>query len=142
MEHLKREAFFKPAIELIQIVCQMLIMHSAGMVSCNRWCLSYLSTLKQNHWKIIYSLACQNNSSLPLWSHFSVCIWPVYTRFYPPFCKHLLLPDGAVWVLQWTTVCCCCVIQLNNSWVAVNGLHFHIVRAKLMEKSKKPQHGV
>ncbi len=85
-----------------------------GMVSCNWWCLSYLSTLKQNHWKIICSLACQNNSSLPLWSPFPVCIWPVYTRLYPPFCKHLLWPDGAVWVLQWTMVCRCC--RLNESW--------------------------
>ncbi len=36
-----------------------------GMVSCNWLCLSYLSTLNQNHWKRICSLACQNNSSLP-----------------------------------------------------------------------------
>ncbi len=28
-----------------------------GMVSCNWWFRSYLSTLKQNHWKIIGSLA-------------------------------------------------------------------------------------
>ncbi len=85
-----------------------------GMVSCNWWCLSYLSTLKQDHWKRICSLACQNNSSLPLWSPFPVCIWHVYTRLYPPFCKHLLWPDGAVWVLQWTMVCHCC--RLNESW--------------------------
>ncbi len=85
-----------------------------GMVSCNWWCLSCLSTLKQNHWNIICSLACQNNSSLPLWSPFTVCIWPVYTRLCPPFCKHLLWPDGAVWVLQWTMVCRCC--RLNESW--------------------------
>ncbi len=49
---------------------------SWGRVSCNWWCLSYLSTLKQSPWKIICSLACQNNSSLPLWSPFPVCIWP------------------------------------------------------------------
>ncbi len=42
-----------------------------GMVSCNWWCLSDLSTLKQNHWKRICSLAFQNNSSLPLWSPFT-----------------------------------------------------------------------
>ncbi len=84
-----------------------------GMVSCNGWCLLYLSTLKQNHWKRICSLACQNNSSLPLWCPFPVCIWPVYTRLYPPFCKHLHWPDGAVWVLQWSMVCRCC--RLNES---------------------------
>ncbi len=85
-----------------------------GMVSCNCWCLSEVSTLKQNHWEIICSIACQNNSSLPLWSPFPVCIWPVYTRLYPPFCKHLLWTDWAVWVLQWTTVCRCC--KLDESW--------------------------
>ncbi len=37
-----------------------------GMVPCNCWCLSEVSTLKQNHWEIICSIACQNNSSLPL----------------------------------------------------------------------------
>ncbi len=75
-----------------------------GMVSCNWWCLSCISTLKQNHWKRICSLACQNNSSLPLWSPFPVCIWPVYTRLYPPFCKHLLWPDGAVTKHCWCLV--------------------------------------
>ncbi len=84
-----------------------------GMVSYNWWYLSYFSTLKQNHWKRIGSLTYQNNSSLPLWSPFPVCIWPVYTRLYPPSCKHLLWPDGAVWVLQWTMVCHCC--RLNES---------------------------
>ncbi len=64
----------------VQIVCQLLILHSAGGWW---WCLSYLSTLKQNHWMRICSLACQNNSSLTLWSPFPVCIWPVYTRIYP-----------------------------------------------------------
>ncbi len=67
-----------------------------GMVFCNWWCLSDLSTLRQNHWKIICSLVFQNNSSLPLWSPFPVCIWPVYTTRCPPSCKHLLWPDGAV----------------------------------------------
>ncbi len=95
----------------VQIVCQLLILHSAGGWW---WCLSYLSTLKQNHWKMICSLVCQNNSSLTLWSPFPVCIWPVYTRLYPPFCKHLLWPDRAVWVLQWTMVCRCC--RLNEFW--------------------------
>ncbi len=66
----------------VQIVCQLLILHSAGGWW---WCLSYLSTLKQNHWKMICSLAYQNNSSLTLWSPFPVCIWPVYTRLYIPF---------------------------------------------------------
>ncbi len=78
----------------------------------NWWCLSYLSTLKQNLWKRTWSLASRNNFSLPLWSPFPVCIWPVYTRLYPPSFKHLLWPDGAVWVLQWTMVCHCC--RLNN----------------------------
>ncbi len=54
-----------------------------GMVSCNWWYLSYLFTLKHRHWKIICSLACQNNTSLPLWSPFPGCIWPVCTRLYP-----------------------------------------------------------
>ncbi len=40
-----------------------------GMVSCYWWCLLYLSTLDQNHWKRNCSLACQNYSSLPL--HFA-----------------------------------------------------------------------
>ncbi len=53
------------------------------MVSCNWWCLSDFSTLKQNHWKIIWSLAFHNNSSFPLGSPFPVCIWPVYTTFVP-----------------------------------------------------------
>ncbi len=35
---------FKTAVELIQIVCQLLILHNAG-----GWRLSDLSTLKQNH---------------------------------------------------------------------------------------------
>ncbi len=39
---------------------------------------------------------------LPLWSPFPVCIWPVYTRLCSHSCKHLLWPDRAVWVLQWT----------------------------------------
>ncbi len=64
-----------------------------GMVSCNWWCLSYLSTLKQNHWKRIGSLAYRNKSSLLLWSPLPVCIWSVYTILYPPSCKHLLWPD-------------------------------------------------
>ncbi len=46
-----------------------------GMVSCNWWCLPYLSTLKQNHWKRIGSLAYRNTSSLLLGSPFPVCIW-------------------------------------------------------------------
>ncbi len=54
-----------------------------GMVSCNWWCFSDLFTLKQNHWKRISTLAFQNNSSLPLWSPFPVCIWPVFTRLCP-----------------------------------------------------------
>ncbi len=58
------------------------------MVSCNWWCISYLSTLKQNHWKRILSLACQNNSSLPLWSPFPMSIWPVYSRRYPLFAEN------------------------------------------------------
>ncbi len=72
-----------------------------GMVSCNWWCLSDLSTLKQDHWKRNGSLAFQNNSSLTLKdeSPFPVCIWPVYTRLCSPSCKHLLWPDRAVWVL-------------------------------------------
>ncbi len=37
-----------------------------GMMSCNWCCLSYLSTLKQNHWKRIRSLAYLNNPSLLL----------------------------------------------------------------------------
>ncbi len=85
-----------------------------GMVSCNWWSLSYLSTLKQNHWKRIGSLAYRNNSSVLFWSNFTVCIWPVYTRLYTPSCKHLLWPDKAVWVWQWTMVCHCC--RLNESW--------------------------
>ncbi len=85
-----------------------------GMVSCKWWCLSYLSTLKQNHWKRFGSLAYRNNSSLIFWSPFPVCIWPVYSRLYPLFCKHLLWPDRAVGVLHWTMVCRCC--RLNESW--------------------------
>ncbi len=85
-----------------------------GMVSCSWLSLSDLSTLMLNHWNRIGSLAYWNNSSLLLWSPFPVCIWPVYTRLYPPFCKHFLWPDGAVWVLQWTVVCHCC--RLNESW--------------------------
>ncbi len=71
-----------------------------GMVFCSWLSLSDLSTLMLSHRKIIGSLAYRNDSSLPLWSPFPGCIWPVYTRFYPPSCKHLLWPDGAVWVLQ------------------------------------------
>ncbi len=51
-----------------------------GMVSCSWLSLSDFSTLKQNHWKIIGSLAYQDNSSLLLWSPFPVCMWPLYTR--------------------------------------------------------------
>ncbi len=58
-----------------------------GMVSCSWWCLSDLSTLKPCHWKRIGSLAHRNNSSLPLWSPFPVCIWPVYTRICSHSCK-------------------------------------------------------
>ncbi len=58
-----------------------------GMVSCNWWCLPYLSTPKQNHWKIICSLAFQNNLSLLFWFPFPVCIWPVYTRRCRPSCN-------------------------------------------------------
>ncbi len=61
-----------------------------GMVSCNWWCLSYLSTLKQNHWKRIGSFTYWNNSSLLLWYPFPVCIWSVYTRLDHPSCKHFL----------------------------------------------------
>ncbi len=69
-------------------VCQLFILHSAGgMVSCCCLSLSDLSTLMLSHWKIIGSLTYRNNSSLPLWSSSPVCIWPVYTRFYPPSCK-------------------------------------------------------
>ncbi len=88
-----------------------------GMVSCNWWCLSNLSTLNQNHWKRIGSLAYHNNSSLLLWSPFPVCIWPVYSILSLPPCEHLLWPDEAVWVLKWTMVCHCCV-----KWVLV-GMH-------------------
>ncbi len=81
------------AVELIQIVCLLLILHSAG-----GWCLvvGYLfqATPMLSHWKRIGFLAYQNNSFLPLWSPFPVCIWPVYTRFYPPPYKHLL------WLLE------------------------------------------
>ncbi len=84
-----------------------------GMVSCS-WSLSDISTLMMSHWKRIGSLAHRNNSSLLLWYPFPVCIWPVYTRLYPPSCKHLLWPDGAVWVLQWTMVFHCC--RLNEFW--------------------------
>ncbi len=89
-----------------------------GMVSCSWLSLSDLSTLMLSHWKIIGSLAYQNNSSLPLWSPFPVCIWPVYTRFYPPSCKRLLWPDGAVWVLQWTMVCHC--FRLVLVWMHIS----------------------
>ncbi len=58
-----------------------------GMVSCSWWCLSDLSTLKPCHWKRIGSLTHRNNSSLPLWSPFPVCIWPVYTRICSHSCK-------------------------------------------------------
>ncbi len=85
-----------------------------GMVSCS-WSLSDISTLMLSHWKRIGSLAHRNNSSLLLWYPFPVCIWPVYTRLYPPCCKHLLWPDGAVWVLQWTMVFHC--FRLNESWL-------------------------
>ncbi len=85
-----------------------------GMVSCNWWCLSYLYTLKQNHWKRIGTLVYRNKSSLLICSPFPVCIWPVYTRLCPLSCKHLLWPEGAIWVLQWTMVCHCC--RLNESW--------------------------
>ncbi len=54
-----------------------------GMVSCNWWSLSYLSTLKQNNWKRIGSLAYRNNSSVLFWSNFYSVIWPVYTDFIP-----------------------------------------------------------
>ncbi len=107
--------FFKPAVLLIQVVCQLLILHSAGGgggVSCNWWCLSYLSTAEslEDH----FFLAFHNNSSLPLWSPFQVCIWPVYIRLCHPSWKHLLWPDGTVWVLQWSMVCHCCM--LDESW--------------------------
>ncbi len=81
-----------------------------GMVSCNCWCLSDLSTLKPCHWKRIGSLAYQNNSSLPLSSPFPVSIWPVYTRLCSHSCKHLFLAWWS-WVLQWTMVCCCCKLK-------------------------------
>ncbi len=71
-----------------------------GMVSCSWLSLSDLSTLMLSHWKRIGSLAYWNNSSLLLLSTFPVCIWPVYTRLYPPSCKHLLWPNRAFWVLQ------------------------------------------
>ncbi len=45
-----------------------------GMVSCSWWSLSDLSTLMQNHWKRMWSLAYCNNSSLLFWSPFPVCI--------------------------------------------------------------------
>ncbi len=96
--------YFKPAVELIQIVCQLLILHIWGVVFCCWLSLSDLSTLMLCHWNRIRSLAYRNNSSLPLWSPFSMYIWPVYIRYYPPPCKDLLWPDGAVWVLQWTIV--------------------------------------
>ncbi len=94
-----------------------------GMVSCNWWCLS---TLKQNHWKRMCFLACQNDSSLPLWSPFPVCIWPVYTRLYPPFCKHLLwkmlnvfghsgidlLHRCCCWIAAAVVYCCSCRLLL------------------------------
>ncbi len=83
------------------------------MVSCSCLSLSDLSTLMLNHWKRIGSLAYRNNSFLPPWSPFPGYIWPVYTRCYPPSCKHLLWPDRAVWVFQWTMVCRCC--RLNKS---------------------------
>ncbi len=54
-----------------------------GMVSCNWWCLSDLSTLKQNHWKIICSLAFQNKSSLPLFSFSSVYLACLYKTLSP-----------------------------------------------------------
>ncbi len=85
-----------------------------GMVSCSWLSLSNLSTLMQSRWKRIGSLAYQNNYSFLLWSPFPVCIWPVYTRLYLPFCKYLLWSDMAVWVLQWTMVCHCC--RLNECW--------------------------
>ncbi len=51
--------FFKPAIELIKMACQLLILHSAG-----RWCciciwfsLSDISILMRSHWKRIGSLS-------------------------------------------------------------------------------------
>ncbi len=56
-----------------------------GMVSCNWWCLSFLSTLKHSHWKIICSLAYQNNSSLPLWSPFPMCILYLFIQDFIPF---------------------------------------------------------
>ncbi len=66
-----------------------------GMVSCGWLSLSDLSTLMLSSWKRIGSLAYRNNSSLLLWYlsqcfqrfqiSFPVCIWPVYTRLYPPF---------------------------------------------------------
>ncbi len=92
-----------------------------GMVSCSWWSLSDLSTLMPSRWKWTESLVFQNNSTLPLWSPFPVCIWPVYTRLCPPSCKHLLWPDGAFWVLQWTTVCRCC--KLDESWQECTYLH-------------------
>ncbi len=55
-----------------------------GMVSCNWWCLSYLSSLKHSRWKIICFLAFQNNSYLPIWSPFPLCIWPLYTKLCCP----------------------------------------------------------
>ncbi len=58
--------FFKSAIELIQINCLLLILHSAGgwcLVMIHR-CILFITTLKQNHWKIIGSFF--NNSSLLL----------------------------------------------------------------------------
>ncbi len=78
--------------------------HGWGLVSCNWWCLSDLSTLKQNHWMLFFFLAFQNNSSLPVWSPFPVCNWPVCTRLCPPSYKHLLWTDVAVWDLQWRFV--------------------------------------
>ncbi len=91
-----------------------------GMVSWSWWCLSDLSTLMQGRWQRIVFSAFQNSFSLPLWSPLSVFIWPVYTRLCPHSCKHLLWLDGAVWALQWTTVCHCC--KLNESW------NVHILR--------------
>ncbi len=91
--------FFKPAIKLIQMVCQLLILHSAG-----GWCLVTGDDFHTfPHWSsitgrefVLCSLACLNNSSLSLWSPFPVCIWPGYSRLYPPSHKHLLWLSFAV----------------------------------------------
>ncbi len=55
-----------------------------GMVSCIWLSLSDLSTLLLSHWKIIGSLAFQNNSSLLLWSPFQ-CVFGLFIQDFIPF---------------------------------------------------------